>query len=220
VKKQHPYYPIFIDVEERNVLIVGGGGVSARKAEALLQYGARVTVVAPEIADEVSQLEPRIAIVRKRYEESDLDGRLLVIAATDDAAVNARVAGDCRRRQILVNVADALDLCDFIVPAVLNQGAAQGSVQIAVSTGGKSPALARALKRELQRVAGPEWAALNDLLGELREPAREALATDADRKRLFDAIVSSEALALLRDGRRDEALAVIARLCDDAGVRR
>jgi siroheme synthase-like protein len=216
VKKQHPYYPIFIDVEERNVLIVGGGGVSARKAEALLQYGARVTVVAPEIADEVSRLEPRIAIVRKRYEESDLDGRLLVIAATDDAAVNARVAGDCRRRQILVNVADALELCDFIVPAVIERGA----VQIAVSTGGKSPALARALKRELQRVAGPEWAALNDLLGELREPARKALATDADRKRLFDAIVASDALALLRDGRRDEALAVIARLCDDAGVRR
>jgi siroheme synthase-like protein len=216
VKKQHPYYPIFIDVEERNVLIVGGGGVSARKAEALLQYGARVTVVAPEIADEVSQLEPRIAIVRRRYEESDLDGRLLVIAATDDATVNARVAGDCRRRQILVNVADALDLCDFIVPAVIERGA----VQIAVSTGGKSPALARALKRELQRVAGPEWAALNDLLGELREPARKALATDADRKRLFDAILASDALALLRDGRRDEALAVIARLCDDAGVRR
>jgi len=216
VKKQHPYYPIFIDVEERNVLIVGGGGVSARKAEALLQYGARVTVVAPEIADEVSQLEPRIAIVRKRYEESDLDGRVLVIAATDDAAVNARVAGDCRRRQILVNVADALDLCDFIVPAVIERGA----VQIAVSTGGKSPALARALKRELQRVAGPEWAALNDLLGDLREPAREALATDADRKRLFDAILASDALALLREGRRDEALAVIAHLCGDAGVRR
>jgi siroheme synthase-like protein len=216
VKKKHPYYPVFIDVEERNVLIVGGGSVSARKAETLLQYGARVTVVAPELADEVEALAPHISIVRKPYDEADLDGRALVIAATNDAAVNARVAGDCRRRQILVNVIDATDLCDFIVPAVIEQGA----VQIAVSTGGKSPALARALKRELQRVAGPEWSALNDLLGDLREPAKQALETDADRKRLFDAIVASDALALLREGRRDDALAAIARLCDAAGVRR
>lgn len=213
--KKHPYYPVFLDVEGRNVLIIGGGSVSARKAEALLRCGARVTVVAPQIADETAQLAG-ISILRKRYDVSDLDDRALVIAATDDADLNARIATVCRERGVFVNVVDATELCDFIVPAVIEQG----SVQIAVSTGGRSPALARALKRELQRVAGPEWAELNELLGELRERAIAALPTDADRKQLFDAIVGSDALALLRDGQRDEAQAVIARLCDAAGLPR
>ena len=212
--KKHPYYPIFLDVEGRNVLVVGGGSVSARKAEALLQSGAHVTVVAPEIADEIALLS--VTIERRRYEASDLADRTLVIAATNDPDVNARIARDCRERGILVNVVDATELCDFILPAVIEQG----SVQIAVSTGGKSPALARALKRDLHRVFGAEWAELNDLLGELRERAIAALPTDADRKRLFDAILASDALALLREGRRDEALATIERLCEAAGVRR
>jgi precorrin-2 dehydrogenase/sirohydrochlorin ferrochelatase len=216
VKKTFPYYPIFIDVEERNVLIVGGGSVSARKAEALLQYGARITIVAPEIADAVAQLAPRVVIVQRRYEEPDLDGATLVIAATDDPCVNGRIARDCRRRRIPVNVADRPHLCDFILPAVIEQG----SVQIAVSTGGRSPALARLLKRELQRVAGPEWAELNDLLGDLRAAAIAALPTDADRKRFFDGILASGLLSLLRAGRRDEAQALLANLCDAAGVPR
>lgn len=216
MSRQHPYYPLFLDLEGRNVLLAGGGSVSARKAEALLRAGARVTVVAPDFADELARLAPRLTLVHRRYEPADLDGQFLVFAATNDAAVNARIAEECRARGVLVNVADATELCDFLVPAVIDRG----SVQLAVSTGGKSPALARALKRELERAAGPEWAELNDLLGGLRERAIAALPTDADRKRLFDAIVSSDALALLRGGRRDEALATIARLCEAAGLPR
>lgn len=216
MSRQHPYYPLFLDLDGRNVLLAGGGSVSARKAEALLRAGARVTVVAPEISEEVARLAPSLAVIRRRFEPADLDEQFLVFAATNDAAVNARIADECRARGILVNVADATELCDFIVPAVIDRG----SVQLAVSTGGKSPALARALRRELERAAGPEWAELNDLLGELRERAIAALPTDADRKHLFDAIVSSDALSLLREGKRDEALATIARLCDAAGVPR
>jgi len=212
VKKKHPYYPIFIDVEERSVLIVGGGSVSARKAETLLHYGAAITVVAPDVGDELAHMA--VTIVRKRYEESDLHGRALVIASTDDACVNARIARDCRRRRIPVNVADRPHLCDFILPAVIEQG----SVQIAVSTGGKSPALARKLKSELQRAAGPEYAELNDLLGDLRSAAKKALPTDAYRKHFYDAIIASGILELLRDGRRHEAHVLLARLCEEAGV--
>ncbi|MCU1347722.1 MAG: precorrin-2 dehydrogenase / Sirohydrochlorin ferrochelatase [Acidobacteria bacterium] len=214
MKKTYPYYPIFIDVEERSVLIVGGGGVSARKAETLLQYGAAVTIVSPEIADDVARLAPRVTIIRKRYDEADLDGRTLVIASTDDPCVNARIARDCRRRRIPVNVADRPHLCDFILPAVIEQG----SVQVAVSTGGKSPALARRLKHDLQRVAGPEYAQLNDLLGGLRAAAKQALPTDDDRKRFFDGILAAGVLELLRAGERDRALTLLAQLCDEAGV--
>jgi precorrin-2 dehydrogenase/sirohydrochlorin ferrochelatase len=216
VSRQHPYYPLFLDLDGRHVLLAGGGSVSARKAEALLRAGARVTVVAPDVAAELARLAPPLTIVRRPFEASDLDGQFLVFAATNDAAVNARIAEECHARGILVNVADATELCDFIVPAVIERD----SVQVALSTGGKSPALARALRRELEAAVGPEWAELNDLLGELRERAIAALPTDADRKRLFDAIVASDALALLREGRREEALATIARLCDAAGVPR
>lgn len=209
------YYPIFLDVEGLDILIVGGGSVAARKAAALQQRLAAVTIVAPEISAEIARLES-VTIERRRYEPKDVQGRTLVLAATNDPAVNAQVARDCREQGVLVNVADATELCDFIVPAVIDRG----SVQIAISTGGKSPALARALKRELERAAGPEWAALNDLLGDLRPRAIAALPTDDDRKQLFEAIVASDALALLREGRRDEALAAVERLCRAAGVDR
>ncbi|HWS73091.1 MAG TPA: NAD(P)-dependent oxidoreductase, partial [Thermoanaerobaculia bacterium] len=123
---------------------------------------------------------------------------------------------DCRARGILVNVIDATELCDFIVPAVIEQG----RVQIAISTSGSSPALARALKRRVERAVGAEWSELNDILGELRERAIASLPTDSDRKRFFEGIVASDALSLLRDGKRDEAMAAIDRLCEAAGVRR
>ncbi|HEX2062114.1 MAG TPA: bifunctional precorrin-2 dehydrogenase/sirohydrochlorin ferrochelatase, partial [Thermoanaerobaculia bacterium] len=128
------YYPLFLDVAGRDVVIVGGGAVSARKAETLLRYGARVTIVAPEIAPEVEPLPVRV--VRKTYDADDLARATIVFAATDDAAVNERVAADCRARGILVNVAGAPTLGDFIVPAVVESG----PIQIAISTGGSSPA--------------------------------------------------------------------------------
>ncbi len=215
-RKKFPYYPIFIDVENRDVVIIGGGAVCARKAETMMRYGARVTVVAPQVTDEIIGWANagRMHWKRKEYDDGDLDGASIVIASTDDACVNGRIARDCRRRKIPVNVVDVTHLCEFIVPAIVEQG----SIQIAVSTGGKSPALARTLKENLQKLVGPEYAELNDLLGTLRPAAKRVLPTDADRKRFFDGILASGVLDMLRDGRRREAYDTIARACEAAGV--
>jgi siroheme synthase-like protein len=216
VKKRFPYYPIFIDIEDRSVLIVGGGVVCARKAETMLKYGARVTIVSPAFTDEIEgwAAEDRVLLRRKLYDESDLDGASIVIASTDDLCVNARVARDCRRRKIPVNVVDVTHLCEFIVPAIVETG----SIQIAVSTGGKSPALARTLKEDLKRAVGDEYAEVNDVLGTLRAGAKKVLPTDVDRKRFFDGILAEGILEMLRSGRRAEAYETIARACEVAGV--
>src|SRR6185369_2554167 len=209
--KRFPYYPIYLDIEERNVVIIGGGNVCARKAETMMKYGARVTVVSPELTDEIEQWarDGSLAIRRKAYESSDLDGAHIVIASTDDQSVNEQIAADCRARRIPVNVGDVTPLCEFIVPAIIEKG----SIQIAVSTGGKSPALARTLKEDLQRAIGPEYAEVNDVLGSLRDGAKKVLPTDVDRKRFFDGIIASGVLEMLRDGRRKQAYQVIADAC-------
>ncbi|HSY52485.1 MAG TPA: bifunctional precorrin-2 dehydrogenase/sirohydrochlorin ferrochelatase [Thermoanaerobaculia bacterium] len=216
MKKHFPYYPIYIDIEDRAVLIVGGGTVCARKAETMMRYGARVTIVSPEITGEIAAWEGdgALAVRRKLYSEADLEGASIVIASTDDQCVNARVARDCRRRRIPVNVVDVTHLCEFIVPAIIEKG----SIQIAISTGGKSPALARTLKEDMQRMIGPEYAAVNDLLGTLRKSAKSVLPTDIDRKRFFDGIIAAGVLEMLRDGRRREAFEAVARACEADGV--
>ena len=138
--KRLPYYPIFIDLEDHDVVIIGGGEVCARKAETMLRYGARVTIVSPSFTDDIESWarDGKLTLRHKRYETDDLDGASIVIASTDDTTVNEQVAADARARKLPVNVVDVTPLCEFIVPAIIDKG----SVQIAVSTGGKSPALA------------------------------------------------------------------------------
>ncbi|HEX2062141.1 MAG TPA: bifunctional precorrin-2 dehydrogenase/sirohydrochlorin ferrochelatase [Thermoanaerobaculia bacterium] len=214
--KRFPYYPIYIDIEDRSVVIIGGGNVCARKAETMLKYGARVTIVSPSFTEEIEQWasEGRVEIKRKKYAASDLESANIVIASTDDERVNEQVAADCRARRIPVNVVDVTPLCEFIVPAIVESG----SIQIAVSTGGKSPALARTLKEDLQRFVGPEYAEVNDVLGTLREGAKRVLPTDVDRKRFFDGIIAAGILDMLREGKRRQAYETIARACEAAGV--
>ena len=216
MKKNFPYYPIYLDIEDRAVLIIGGGEVCARKAETMMRYGGRVTIVSPSFTDEIEQwgTAERVVLRRKRYDESDLEGASIVIASTDDQCVNARIARDCRRRKIPVNVVDVTHLCEFIVPAILESG----SIQVAISTGGKSPALGRTLKEDLKRVIGSEYAEVNDVLGTLRDGAKKVLPTATDRKRFFDSIIAAGILDMLRQGRRAEAYETIARACEAAGV--
>ena len=216
MKKNYPYYPIYLDIENRNVLIIGGGNVCARKAETMMKYGARVTVVSPEFTDEIEQwaANGELQLRRKAYEEPDLGGASIVIASTDDPCVNARIARDCRRRKIPVNVVDVTHLCEFIVPAIVEKG----SIQIAVSTGGKSPALARTLKEDLQKFVGAEYDEVNKVLGTLRTGAKKVLPTDIDRKRFFDGIIAAGILDMLRQGRRQQAYETIAEACRKAGV--
>jgi len=139
------YYPIFLDLRNKPVLVVGAGKVALRKTRGLLEAQARVKVVAPRWEPAFQSLP--VCLLPRKFRASDLKGASLAFAATDDRRVNHRVAVEARRRGIPVNVADAREECDFLVPARLRSG----GVQIAVSTGGRSPRLAAALRRELEQ---------------------------------------------------------------------
>jgi len=140
------YYPIFLDLKDRPVLVVGAGKIALRKVRALVEAGARVTVVAPDWEPEFEELPVR-RIVR-RFRASDLGGAMLVFAATDDRLTNHRIGVAAKGRGIFANIADSAAECDFVVPARVQRGA----VQIAVSTGGESPRLTAELRRKLEDV--------------------------------------------------------------------
>ncbi len=164
------YYMACLDLSDRSCLVVGGGRIGLEKAEGLLECGARITVVAPEIRPDLAALD--VETVERRYQASDLDERFLVIAATASYGVNRRIAADAEERRMFCNVADVPELCSFILPAVVRRD----PIAIAVSTGGASPALAQRLRDEISEVVGPEHAELARTLRDLRPWAKETLA--------------------------------------------
>lgn len=143
-------YPVFIELHHRACVVVGGGSVAERKVQALLEAGADVTVVSPAITPVLQELARTGALqhVNRDREDGDLEGSFLVVAATGDAAVNRAVSAEARERNMLVNVVDVPELCNFFVPAVCRRG----DLQIAVSTSGRAPALARAIGRRLEKL--------------------------------------------------------------------
>lgn len=188
------YFAAFLDLRGRRCLVVGGGEIGERKTRALLVCGAEVTVVSPALTRGLAALAVMGHIVERRrpFRRSDLRGCALVVAATGDRAVDDAVAALARRARVLVNVVDRPERCDFIVPSVLQRG----ELQIAVSTGGRSPALAREIRRRLESLFGPEYAALVARAGQARRAARAAARTPAAR---------------LAAGRRVAALALVGR---------
>jgi precorrin-2 dehydrogenase / sirohydrochlorin ferrochelatase len=140
------HYPIFLDLKDRPVLVAGGGKVALRKTRGLVDAGARVTVVAPEVAPEFGGLPVRL--VRRRFRLTDLMGCALVFAATNDRMVNQRIGLAARQRGLLANIADSAAECDFVVPARVERG----GVQIAISTGGRSPRVSAELRKKLEQI--------------------------------------------------------------------
>jgi precorrin-2 dehydrogenase/sirohydrochlorin ferrochelatase len=141
-----PHYPVFLDLKDRPVLVVGAGTVALRKTKGLLEAGARVTVVAPEALPEFSELPVRL--IRRAFRASDLAGAALIFAATDDRAVNHRIAIAAKGRGLFANIADSAAECGFIVPARVNRG----DIQVAISTGGTNPRLSAGLRRKLDAI--------------------------------------------------------------------
>lgn len=178
------YYMACLDLEGRDVLVVGGGSVAVEKADGLLDCGARVTVVAPEIEPELERAA--VELLRRRYRGSDLDGRFLVVAATSTPAVNRRVFRDAEARGLLCNVVDVPELCSFILPAVHRVD----PIAVAISTGGASPALAQRLRDDVAALVGPQHAELAVELRQLRPWAKERYPTYEARRDFFQAIVA------------------------------
>lgn len=155
-------YPIFLSLAGRTCAIVGGGPVAARKARRLRESGAAIRVISPETTSELAGLADHVLL--RPYEKGDLEGAYLAFAATNSRETNAAVVLEANERGIPVNVADSPAEGDFTVPSTLRRG----GLQVAVSTGGASPTLARRVRLELEDVFGPEWEGIVERLGEDR----------------------------------------------------
>jgi precorrin-2 dehydrogenase/sirohydrochlorin ferrochelatase len=190
------YYPICLDLRGRRCVVIGGGTVAARKVEGLLECEAAVVVVAPILGPVLKELlrAGRIEAHLRPYAEGDLAGALLAIAATDEPAINAEVAAEARARGVLLNAVDDPERCDFILPAVIRRG----DLQVAISTGGRSPALARRVREDLEQLLPTEYAELLPLFADLRaELRREGVEVPAQR---WQEAVDQRLLARLRAG--------------------
>jgi precorrin-2 dehydrogenase/sirohydrochlorin ferrochelatase len=155
------YYAVFLDLEHKRCLVVGGGAVAERKVQELLDAQADVLVVSPSLTDALSQLAGAGAIrhLPRPFCDDDVRGCALVIGATDQLELKAQVAAAARRQAVWVNVVDTPAACDFIAPALVRRGA----LQIAISTGGNSPSLAKRLRHGLEQLIGPEYGVLVDV---------------------------------------------------------
>lgn len=195
------YYPICLNITNKRCVLVGGGEVGARKAEGLIVCGARVVVLSRELTPSLEKMKQAGLIdhVEADYEASYLSGAFMVIGATDCGEVNKKIAADARALGIMVNVVDDPGQCDFILPAVVRQG----DLLISVSTGGKSPALAKKVRAELETTFGQEYATLLAIMGKVREERLARGCPGEENKGIFTALVNSDLLDRIRAGNPD-----------------
>ena len=194
------YFPMFVDMTERECLIVGGGNVAYRKVMVMLDFGAKVTVVAEDICDELRKLiagdranngwfssdaADRITIIKRRFERKDCDGMQMVIAATDDNALNHEIAEYCKAKGIMVNAVDQKVDCSFIFPSYIKEK----NLVAAFSSSGNSPVLTQYLKGKEQEILTPFLGELNEYMGQIREKVIAEYDTEAERKRVFKEIL-------------------------------
>src|SRR5688500_6385402 len=198
-----PLFPLFTNLAGRAVLLVGGGAVARRKVASLLPTGARVRVGAPALEPQLAEwaAEARIEAVQGEFDPAWLDDAWLVVAATNDAGVNRSVATAAEERRIWVNVVDDAELSSVHLPARVERG----PVQIAISSGGGVPMLARHLREQLETQFDESLGSLAELLTQARECIRSRLPEPASRRRFFDRVLKGAIPALLRRGDRTAA---------------
>ncbi len=190
--------PVILRVASKKCVVVGGGNVAAQKVKQLLECGASVVVVSPDLCSELTNFseQGQIQWLPMRYEPSVLEDAFLVFACTDDMEVNQRVFVDCEARKIWCNVVDVPELCNFYMPSILRRG----DLVIAVSTSGNSPALARRVRLFLESIIGDEFGVLVRLLSEMKGEMRRTLKTVEQRRKFIDRVWSSNIWQYLHEG--------------------
>ncbi|MCF6190131.1 MAG: siroheme synthase CysG [Cocleimonas sp.] len=178
------HFPVFLDLKDRQCLVIGGGSVASRKVKNLLTSGAKVTVISPQVSDELKQLahDEKITVIEREYQTTDITVAFLIVAATDDSTVNAQVAEQAHNANIMVNVADNASLCSFIFPSILDRS----PVTIAVSTGGASPVLARQLRMKLETLVPSACGRLAGITEEYREKVKLHFPEQEQRKSFWE----------------------------------
>ena len=201
------YYPLYLDITDRRCVVVGGGEVAERKAGRLLDFGASVAVVGRTLTPglETMKKEGRIDHIAADYDKAVIDNAFLVIGATDRDDVNAEISRDARGKGILVNIVDDPDKCDFVLPSLLRQG----DLLIAISTGGKSPALAKKLREDMEQLFGTEYGTLLEVMGQLREKLVVKGRSSDENRRLFESVVHSDILKHIKDKSWDKVRKII-----------
>lgn len=202
-----PYYPVFLDLADRPVLVIGGGRLALEKVQGLLAAEAWVTVVAPSLNDELSALRDagRITQIERDYECGDMRGMAIVMAARDDPSMNQQFLADARAIGVPLNAADDPAHCDFILPAVVRKP----PLTLAVSTGGGSPAIARRVREELTDYLDADTSTLADLVAEVRADLRRLQAFRPIPADAWQSAMDGQVRVLLAQRRRGQAKALL-----------
>ncbi len=191
-----PYYPILVDLQGKDVLVIGGGTVAQRKIETLLEYGAVVKLISRQLTPTLNRYleKGKIKFLDEEFRANYLDGIFMVVASTDDASLNHRISQEAGKKGLLINAVDQPSDCNFIVPAILRRG----DLLIAVSTSGKSPALAKKVRVDLEDQFGLEYGTLLVIMGNLRKEILSRGLSQDENSRIFHDIVDSHILEAIR----------------------
>jgi precorrin-2 dehydrogenase/sirohydrochlorin ferrochelatase len=207
------YYPIHLDIQNRNCLVVGGGGVATRKVIKLLDCGAKVTVVSPGMSEKILDLgeSEHLKIKQRPYQAGDLEGMFLVIGATDDEILNRQISRDAEDRKTLCNIADRPEVCNFILPSIVQRD----DLVITISTSGRSPAMAKRLRKLLENQFGQEYGEFLKLMGAIRQKLLSQSHEPEAHKPLFEQLIESEMIALIREKKTKEIDALLSKVLGD-----
>ena len=211
------FFPIYLNLKGKRVVVIGGGGVAERKVTSLMETAAAITIVSPDVTSKLlSIIDAQSLDWQKRpYAHGDCRDAALVFSATDDPKVSQAVWDEATQAGVPVNTVDQPALCDFIMPAVVRRG----ELTVAISTGGTSPALAATLREELSRILGPEYEQLLELLARVRPEIQRRFEDERDRKALHYRILDSELMKLLKEEDRDGAERRLKEIIEDFACR-
>lgn len=183
------YFPVFIEIENKEVILVGGGRVASHKMDILLQFKPRITVISPQFCEELlllAQQNPNhVTLITKKFTDYDIQGATFVVAATDDEDLNSHISSICQEKNILVNVVDVKKECSIIFPAIVKKK----ELVIAISTSGSSPALASRLKQDISEAIPDYYVDVIEFLGEHRDYIRREISTQKERKLVYNQFI-------------------------------
>ncbi len=213
------YYPIGLNIFDKKVLVVGGGNVASRKIERLIEKGAAITVVSPEITDEIDNIakKSKIKWVKRIYEIGDEEGCFAVFCAISPTDENTNMEEElykrCIEKNILINVADKPALCTFTLPALVSRG----ELDIAIFTGGFSPLFARKIREGLEKIYGEEYTVFVKILGLVRKEVKKKNLPQKKNQEIFDKLLSSELFELVKEKKYNDISLFLSNFLEEAG---